>query len=259
MRFGILLGLALVLLGRLDATSLARQTWQVGGVTREALVHAPEKIAPGGAPLVFVFHGHGGTMGHSARTLPIHEKWPEAVVVYPQGLPTVGQLTDPKGERNGWQGRAGAEGDRDLKFFDAMLADLRKRYAIDARRIYSTGHSNGGSFTYILWAERGDVFAAMAPSAAVIGRGARKLSPKPMLHFASPQDELVKFAWQDRMIKYVLELDGCGAFKPDVMGYTEYPSRTGNDVAVYLHTGGHRLPGDAGERIVKFFQTHAQP
>lgn len=251
----------IVLVGvRLGADQLERHTWLVNGVPREALVRVPDKISAGGAPLVFAFHGHGGTMGHAARSFPIHEQWPEAIVVYPQGLPTAGQLTDPKGERSGWQGRAGMEGDRDLKFFDVMLADLKQRYAVDARRIYSTGHSNGGGFTYLLWAGRGEVFAAMAPSAAVIGRGVGGLTPKPVLHIGSPQDALVKFVWQKKMIEHVLTLNGCTVFKPDAMGYTAYPSKSGNEVAVYLHDGGHKYPSDvAPELIVKFFQAHVKP
>lgn len=257
MRRILFVTLALLAAARLAAAPLKRLTWTVDGVTREALVHLPATIPAGGAPLVFAFHGHGGSMAQASRSFPIHEKWPAAIVVYPQGLPTAGQLTDPKGERAGWQGRAGVGNDRDLKFFDVMFAGLRERYRIDPKRIYATGHSNGGGFTYLLWAERGDVFAAFAPSSALLARGFRKANPKPMLHVGSPQDELVKFAWQDRMIRAVLELNGCATFKPDVMGYTDYPSKSGNDVAVYLHTGGHKYPSDAApELIVKFFQAH---
>lgn len=252
------LAVLIVLAGvRLGAAQLERMTWVIDGVTREALIHVPAKVPDGGAPLVFAFHGHGGSMAQASRSFPIHEKWPEAIVVYPQGLPTAGQLTDPKGERAGWQGRAGTEGDRDLRFFDIMLADLRQRHAIDPRRIYSTGHSNGGGFTYLLGAERGEVFAALAPSSSLLGRGFQKFKPKPVLHVASPQDELVKFAWQQRMLDYVLKLNGCAAFKPEAMGYTSYPSKSGNDVAVYLHAGGHKYPSEvAPELIVKFFQAH---
>ncbi len=260
MRLFSLAVLIVLAAARLGAEQLERLTWVVDGVTREALVHVPASIPAGGAPLVFAFHGHGGSMTQASRSFPIHEKWPAAIVVYPQGLPTVGQLTDPKGERAGWQGRAGAEGDRDLKFFDAMFAGLKKRYGVDGRRVYSTGHSNGGGFTYLLWAERGDIFAAMAPSSALLGRGFRGLTPKPVLHVGSPQDELVKFAWQERMLDHVLKLNGCGAFKPDAMGYTDYPSKSGNDVAVYLHAGGHKYPSEvAPELIVKFFQAHPAP
>jgi len=245
---------------RLGAAQAERLTWTVDGVTREALVYVPAKIPAGGAPLVFAFHGHGGSMTQASRSFPIHEKWPEAIVVYPQGLPTVGQLTDPKGDRAGWQGRAGVGDDRDLKFFDVMLAGLRERHRIDQTRTYATGHSNGGGFTYLLWAERGDMFAALAPSSALLARGFQKFKPKPVLHLASPQDELVRFGWQQRMLDYVLKLNGCAALKPDVMGYTAYPSKSGNDVAVYLHTGGHKYPSEvAPELIVKFFQAHPAP
>jgi polyhydroxybutyrate depolymerase len=195
-------------------------------------------------------------MRHAARTMAIHELWPEAMVVYPQGLPTPGAITDPQGREPGWQSNVGKERDRDLKFFDAMLADLVKDYHPDAKRIYCTGHSNGGAFTYLLWAERGDTFAAMAPSAALIARGADKLKPKPMLHLGSPKDQLVKFSWQRQIIERVLKLDGCGPFKPDAKGLTSYPSSTGNEVAVYLHDGGHKYPGEGPALIVKFFKDH---
>ncbi len=255
----ILLGVAVVLAvaAHSDAAEdLVRRTWIVDGVAREALVHIPAAAEKGGAPVVFVFHGHTGTMEHAARTMAIHQYWPEAIVVYPQGLPTPGALTDPSGKEPGWQKSAGAQGDRDLNFFDVMLADLIHQYRPDERRIYATGHSNGGAFTYLLWAERGDKFAAMAPSAAVLAQGVQKLRPKPVLHLGSPQDPLVKFSWQERMIDEVMKIDGCGPFKPDATGYTLYPSAKGTDVAIYLHSGGHKYPEAAPELIVKFFKDH---
>ncbi|MEI9864297.1 MAG: hypothetical protein WDN00_07025 [Limisphaerales bacterium] len=54
-----------------------------------------------------------------------------------------------------------------MKFFDAVLARLKQDYKVDAKRIYCTGHSNGGGFTYLLWLARGDVFRRRR---AVIGR-----------------------------------------------------------------------------------------
>jgi polyhydroxybutyrate depolymerase len=242
------------------AGELERRTWNVDGVTREALISIPAAAASGAAaPVVFAFHGHGGSMAQASRSFPIHQHWSEAIVVYPQGLPTRGRLADPEGKWPGWQGMAGSESDRDLKFFDAMLVSVRAEFHVDDKRIYATGHSNGGLFTYLLWAERGDVFAAFAPSAAILSRGFQKFQPKPVLHIGSPQDPLVKFAWQERMIDFVLRLDGCGPRQPEATGYTTYTSATGADVATYLHGGGHRYPAAAPELIVKFFQAHAQP
>ncbi len=255
----LLLG-SMLMVASAAAESLQRASWAVDGTAREALVHLPAAVTAEGAPLVFVFHGHGGSMRHAARSMPIHEKWPEAIVVFPQGLPTPGQLTDKAGRRAGWQRLAGDQADRDLAFFDVMLADLSKRHRIDRRRVYSTGHSNGGSFTYLLWAERGEKFAALAPSSSLLSRGFQKFKPKPLLHVASREDALVKFAWQERMLGFVLRLNGCGPFRPEAAGYTAYPSSTGHDVGVYLHPGGHAYPSDAApDLIVKFFQTHSLP
>ena len=107
----------------MEAADLERRTWNVHGVTREALVSLPAgAVARGGSSLVFAFHGHGGTMVQASRSFPLHQFWPDAIVVYPQGLPTPGALTDLEGKRPGWQGMAGGQGDRDLKFFDVMLA-----------------------------------------------------------------------------------------------------------------------------------------
>jgi polyhydroxybutyrate depolymerase len=256
--------LMLLLLGcfcagaRLQADNLELRSWVVDGVTREALVSIPANAGGGALPVVFAFHGHGGSMRQASRSFPIHQLWPGAIVVYPQGLPTPSALVDRAGERAGWQGAAGEQGDRDLKFFDVMLADLRARYRIDEKRIYATGHSNGGLFTYLLWAERGEAFAAFAPSAALLPRGVEKFKPKPVLHIGSPQDPLVNFAWQEHMIDYVLKLNGCGLRRPEATGYTSYPSSHGADVATYLHAGGHRYPAEAPALIVKFFQAHAR-
>jgi polyhydroxybutyrate depolymerase len=259
-RYTVLISQCLLSVIQTFATeNLARRTWIVDGVTRKALVSIPAVIRPGGAPVVFAFHGHTGTMRQASRSFPIHQLWPEAIVVYPQGLPTPGPLVDPEGKESGWQATAGTQGDRDLKCFDAMLASLRAENHVDDRRVYATGHSNGGGFTYLLWAERGDLFAAFAPSAAVLAHDTEKFQPKPVLHIGSPQDPLVKFAWQERMIDFLLKLDGCGPRKATAPGYTVYPSSKGAEVATYLHSGGHRYPDEAPALIVKFFQSHSRP
>jgi len=178
------------------------------------------------------------------------------VVVYPQGLNTPGQLTDPNGQRTGWQAAAGDAGDRDLRFFDALLARLRQDYRIDSRRIYATGHSNGGGFVYLLWLTRGEVLAAVAPSSAV-ARYAAQLRPKPVMHLAGTQDPLVKFAWQERMIDVLRTVNRCDARgRRWDAGCTVYPSDLGTPVVTFVHPGGHAFDPAAPPLIVKFFQLH---
>ena len=128
-RFVLLFGWVLALTGlHMAADDLVQSTWTVDGVTREALVRIPAGAEQGGAPVVFVYHGHGGSMKQAASSMPIHRHWPEAIVVFPQGLPTLGKLTDRAGRQSGWQATAGAQGDRDLKLFDAIFADLLGQY-----------------------------------------------------------------------------------------------------------------------------------
>jgi polyhydroxybutyrate depolymerase len=261
LRRGVLAAVVLIsALGVRAADSPARREWTVEGVKREALVRLPAVSADRTAPIVFVFHGHGGTMRSAARSQPVHELWSEAIVVFMQGLPTPGRLTDPQGKLPGWQSAVGIQGDRDLKFFDAVLATLRTEQKVDDRRIYATGHSNGGGFTYLLWAARRDVLAAFGPSAATSGQGTASLRPAPVIHIAGTNDELVKFAWQKATIDALIRLNHCSATGQTVgKGLTLYPSTVGAPVMTYIHSGTHKYPAEATALIVDFFKTHARP
>jgi polyhydroxybutyrate depolymerase len=238
------------------ADSLQTMDFTVDGVARTALVYVPPAAKSSATPLVFVFHGHGGSARSAERSFGIDRAWPGAISVYMQGLNTPGQLTDPQGERAGWQAAVGSEGDRDLKFFDAVLARLKQDYNVDNKRIYATGHSNGGGFTYLLWLTRGDAFAAVAPSSAV-AKYAAQLKPKAVMHLAGESDPLVKFSWQQLMIETLRRVNGC-----DSSGVawdkecTLYPSKGGTPVVTFIHPGGHEFDPAAPALIVKFFKEH---
>ncbi|WP_435020212.1 alpha/beta hydrolase family esterase [Tundrisphaera sp. TA3] len=253
-----LLTIAAALLLQAPPASTPR-TWEVDGVTREAIVHAPSKKTEGKVPLVFDFHGHGGTAAHAARAHRLHEAWPEAVVVYMQGLKSPGNLTDPEGKKAGWQRSPGDQGDRDLRFFDAVLASMKRDYPVDDRRVFATGHSNGGAFTYLLWATRGDSIAACAPVAAAAGLYFQKARPKPVLHVVGRKDPLVRYAMQRRTLDRVERLNGCeGPAEPWAEGCERHPSKGGTPVVVYTHDGGHEYPRAAPALIVRFFREAVQ-
>lgn len=257
-RAGFLLVGGIALFASVSQVSRAEESrWQVDGVERSAWVERPAaKAGEASAPLVFVFHGHGGTARQAALSFRLHEAWPEACVVYPQGLPTAGVLTDAEGKRAGWQMRPGAQGDRDLAFFDAMRESFGREPGLDAARVFVTGHSNGGAFAYLLWAERREILRAIAPSGAVLAARDARLRPLPVLHLAGMDDGLVKFAWQERMMDEVLRVNGGGSRGASSPGEVIYPATRegGAETVLFIHDGGHRFPNDGGARIAMFFK-----
>ena len=233
--------------------------WTINDTPREALVYIPNAAKTKATPIIFVFHGHGGNMTNMMKNRAYEKLWPEAIIVYPQGLNTPGQLTDPEGKRSGWQKAPGDMKDRDLTFFDAMMKTFKHDYKIDEKRIYATGHSNGGGFTYLLWATRGDQFAAFAPSAAVAGKIVKLLKPKPAMHIMGANDPLVKPSWQTLMYQEVMKLNGCakqGIFY--AQNAEIYPSKTNNPFVLYSHAGNHTYPAAADKVIIKFFKSVSQ-
>ena len=108
-------------------------------------------------------------------------------------------------------------------------------------RVYVTGHSNGGGFTYLLWGERGDLLAAVAPVAAGGAVFLREAKPCPVLHIAGKNDEIVDFQNQERAVEAARKVNGTNA-----------------PVEFVVHNGGHAYPNDAPEKIVAFFKQHAR-
>jgi polyhydroxybutyrate depolymerase len=229
----------------------------VNGLQRQAILYPPSSPPKsGGSPLVFVFHGHGGRAQNIARTMHIQTIWPEAIVVYPDGLPTPTRI-DPAGKHPGWQIAVGAQDDRDLKFVDAMLATINKRYPIDKHRIYATGFSNGGVFMYVLWAARPNIFAALAPCSGLPPNDEHVTVPKPVFIVSGEADPLVKIANQRAMIEELRKLNGTTSPGESLAGGALlYKSDRGTPVETLIHPRGHVLPKQAPQQIVAFFKAH---
>ena len=84
----------------------------------------------------------------------LHRAWPEAIVVYFQGL-----LSRRDG-LSGWQVEKGRTMTATSRV-DAALASLREDFKVDEARIHATGLSNEANSAYLLWAERPGVFQSI--------------------------------------------------------------------------------------------------
>jgi predicted peptidase len=155
----------IVMAAALAATGASAQTpVQVPGQTQEAAFRAgdyPHQLfVPKGYdadkrqrwPLMIFLHGSGERGADLAQVT----KWgPPQIVAKHPGTPML--IVSPQLE---------AGGDWDVAKLDRLLADVRKRYRVDAARIYLTGLSLGGMATWRWALARPQTFAAIAPVAA---------------------------------------------------------------------------------------------
>jgi poly(3-hydroxybutyrate) depolymerase/sugar lactone lactonase YvrE len=226
----------------------ASVTWKgiVDGRTRTALVFPGTEALKTPSPLVLLFHGLGRGSDFISNITKVHLAWPEATVVYPQGI-------------GPWQLSPGERDDQDLHFVDALLKDLAATYKVDERRVFAGGYSWGAWFMNLLLTMRPEPFAAFMLSASPddpVARWARV--PRPVLLIHGKLDDIVPIEQGERLRDQWRRLNGCGTqtveWAPGILRYE--PCVSGQPVLWYSHSGGHREPSNATGYIVRFFKEH---
>jgi polyhydroxybutyrate depolymerase len=140
----------------------------IDGLKRTCDVYSPAGAETEPRPLIFLFHGHGGSanqlIGRSGNHAP-HRIWLEIaereklVIAVPLGAQS------PDGGP-GWNDcRADAQSNpktNDVTFIRELIEALARSRAVDRRRIFASGISNGGNMALRLALELSDQFAAVA-------------------------------------------------------------------------------------------------
>lgn len=162
----------------------------VHGQERGYAIHIPPNVTRP-APLVLVFHGGGGRPEAIERRTGMDRLADEKgfVVVYPAGMSRGGG-----GRRGTWNVGSGQSPSRadDVAFVQAILRDVERSLPIDHARIYATGVSMGGVFSYRLACEMSDTFAAIAPvSATMVEHNCHPNSPVAVLHIHGDRDNRI--------------------------------------------------------------------
>lgn len=165
--------------------------FSVDGIEREYILHLPKNYGSSELPLVMVFHGGGGT----AEQIKNHVKFNKLadkenfIVVYPNAV-----------DKNWNDGRIGDKlpMDRDdVKFISMLLDTLTANYKINSKRIFSTGISNGGFFSFYLALKLSNRILAIAPVTANIPENLKDTwktdKPISVLLINGTKDPLVKF------------------------------------------------------------------
>ena len=224
------------------------RTWTIDGTVRRALVYAPAKASRGKVPIVFGFHGGGDNAEHFSIT-GFQDAWPEAVVIYMQAL----ERNPGRGD-TGYQNADASAPNRDLKFFDTALADLRQSFRVDDSRIFAVGFSNGARFVYLLWATRSKTFAAFAAVSGTLATTVVLKDPKPLIYFGGRLEPSLRQQMESVEIAKKLNY-ATGSGEKCGTDCTLYRSPRSAPVITVVHDGGHLYPSFATDAIVSFFRS----
>ena len=204
------------------------------GLLRNYLVHLPPDYNDSQPlPLVVVLHGAFGVARSMAKSSGFSKLADEKrfIAIYPNGIGFLGNFQH-------WNaGHCCAEAVKenvdDVGFLTDVIEDACKRLAVDRRRIYMVGFSNGGMLAYRFAAEKGDLLAGFAALAATAGGRPdinspewsipKPVKPLPVIAMHGLADESVPFkggvcsSWGNkreywsvmRSLKVWADRDGC--------------------------------------------------
>ncbi|MER6775750.1 MULTISPECIES: dienelactone hydrolase family protein [unclassified Streptomyces] len=150
----------------------SRERLTVGDRTREYLMHRPAAEGGGARPLVIAFHGRGADAEQLRRQSGL-DRAAEArgmLLVYPEAL------------GKGWGAGTAAtaqrpDPDADVRFTEALIAELVRTGRADPHRVYVAGFSNGGSMALRMAAQRPDLVAGAASVSGELPTGAAAVKP----------------------------------------------------------------------------------
>jgi len=156
---------------------------------REIHVYAPSGLKEN-SPLLISCHG----MDQDPNYQQSNTHWEAVadtagfVVVYPKG--GTGYST--------WD----ISGDQDTKWITQIIDQMYTDYKIDKKRVYLSGFSMGGMFTYNAMSKIADKIAAFAPTSGTNVMGASKAQrPVPIIHPHGTTDDVLHYSDVEGFIK----------------------------------------------------------
>ena len=164
---------------------------------RDIHVYAPSNLKEN-SPLLISCHG----MDQDPNYQQSNTHWEAVadtagfVVVYPRG--GTGMST--------WD----IQGDKDTKWMTEIIDQMYTDYKIDKKRVYLSGFSMGGMFTYHSMSKIADKIAAFAPTSGTNVFGASKaMRPVPIIHPHGTNDDVLPYNNVEGFIKNYRDQFNC--------------------------------------------------
>ena len=156
---------------------------------RDVYVYAPSGLAEN-SPLLLSLHGANQDPDYQQSNTHWETVADTAgfVVAYPKG-----------GEGySAWD----ISGDQDTKWISAVIDQLVKDYKLNPKRVYLSGFSMGGMFSYHAISKIADKIAAIAPCSGTNVYGASKAQrPMPIFHPHGTKDDVLNYSQVDGFLK----------------------------------------------------------
>jgi polyhydroxybutyrate depolymerase len=160
---------------------------EVNGTTREYIIYIPETYTGNTSlPLLLSFHGLTSNMDFNYGYTKFDElaESENFIAVYPNGLSNRWTLTNNDND--------------DVDFVEALLDEVEEAYNIKSSRIYFTGMSMGGIFSFHLACRLSDRIAAVASVTGTMYQLAinncSPSKPMPVLQIHGTDDGIVDYS-----------------------------------------------------------------
>jgi polyhydroxybutyrate depolymerase len=263
-----------------------QSTVAVNGLTRSFFVHLPPGYDDQTAlPVVLVLHGASESTEGVEQLSGMSSKADKEnfIAVYPSGT---GRL--PTWNAGNCCGYAQLNHIDDVAFLRALIDKIEQDYAVDPKRIFATGISNGAMMSYRLACELSDRIAAIAPVEGAQNLQCKPSDPVSVIIFHGTADHLVPFEGGVTpfqvgpkrtdtsvvdTVAFWLKENGCMATatheETSAVHIDKYlHCSTGRSVELYAVQGGHHMwPGThlsgntvaATDLMWDFFAKHPKP
>lgn len=225
----------------------------VDGQQRNYLTYVPKNLGEK-RPLLISCHGMNQDAAYQMNMMSVESIADTAkfVTVFPNGI------------NKGWD----ISGNRDINFVKALIDKMVEQYDIDVNRVYLSGFSMGGMFTYHAMNRIPDKIAAFAPISGYPMGGTTAnagVRPLPIIHTHGTSDDVVNFNGVSGALNAWIQHNGCPSTPKITKNYrgashiTRYVWGPGNEnvevVLMELAGKGHWVSNDivkSADEIWKF-------
>lgn len=208
---------------------------QTGGKSRQYYLYVPNNITDN-RPLIISCHGMDQDYNYQKQ----QTQWPSLadtanfVVVYPVGL--AGSAWG-RTFSTGWD----LDGMSDVNFMLDIISEMKQQYNIDETRVYLSGFSLGGAFTYYMMNKAADRIAAFGPISGynLMNANTSTSRPVPICHVHGDADGTMPYSGIESYIKKFAQAMNCNMTPEETRNNVSRTTRYKDgdcETEVVLHT-----------------------